>query len=71
MERRLQPVLVKEPSVPQTVDILKAVQQHYERHHNVKFTPEALSAAAALSERYLNDRFLPDKGANVIVSLRS
>ena len=67
LERRLQPILVREPSVEQTVDILRAVATNYERHHRVKFTGLALEAAAALSERYLNDRFLPDKGAYRLV----
>ena len=66
LERRLQPVRVKEPSVEQTIDILGAVQGNYERHHNVKYTPEALKAAAELSERYLNDRFLPDKALDLL-----
>ena len=66
LERRLQPIMVKEPSVPQTIEILKAVQSRYERHHGVKYTPDALRAAAGLSERYLNDRFLPDKALDLL-----
>lgn len=66
LERRLQPVFVKEPSVERTLDILKAVQRNYERHHQVKFTPDALKAAAELSERYINDRFLPDKALDLM-----
>ena len=66
LERRLQPVMVKEPSVEQTVGILESVQSYYERHHNVRYTAAALKAAAVLSERYLNDRFLPDKALDLI-----
>lgn len=61
LERRLQPVMVKEPSVPETVEILRAIAESYEKHHRVKYTPESLVTAAKLSERYLTDRFLPDK----------
>jgi ATP-dependent Clp protease ATP-binding subunit ClpC len=61
LERRLQPVMVKEPSVPETVEILRAIAASYEKHHRVKYTPESLVTAAKLSERYLTDRFLPDK----------
>jgi ATP-dependent Clp protease ATP-binding subunit ClpC len=61
LERRLQPVMVKEPSVAETTDILRAIVGMYEEHHKVKYTPESLVAAAKLSERYLTDRFLPDK----------
>ncbi|KAL7570947.1 hypothetical protein ACA910_002577 [Epithemia clementina (nom. ined.)] len=66
LERRLQPVLVKEPSVDETISILQAVQSNYERHHRVKYTKEALEAAAFLSERYVNDRFLPDKALDLL-----
>lgn len=66
LERRLQPVFVKEPSVPQTVEILEAVAENYEKHHGVKFTKDALRAAAVMSERYINDRFLPDKALDLI-----
>jgi ATP-dependent Clp protease ATP-binding subunit ClpC len=61
LERRFQPCMVKEPSVPETIEILRAIAQAYEEHHKVKYTPESLVAAAKLSERYLTDRFLPDK----------
>lgn len=61
LERRLQPCMVKEPSVPETTDILRAIVDSYEEHHKVTYTPESLVAAAKLSERYLTDRFLPDK----------
>ena len=66
LKRRLQPVMVLEPSVDRTVDILKAVQSNYERHHNVLFTDSALETAAALSERYLTDLFLPDKALDLM-----
>jgi ATP-dependent Clp protease ATP-binding subunit ClpC len=66
LERRLQPVMVKEPSVLQTIDILKAVYTNYEKHHGVKYTPEALEAAAVLSDRYITDRFLPDKALDLL-----
>jgi ATP-dependent Clp protease ATP-binding subunit ClpC len=61
LERRLQPVMVKEPSVAETIEILRAIVPSYAQHHKVKYTPESLVAAAKLSERYLTDRFLPDK----------
>ena len=61
LERRLQPVMVKEPSVTGTIEILRAIAPSYEHHHKVKYTAESLEAAAKLSERYLTDRFLPDK----------
>lgn len=66
LERRLQPVMVKEPSVAQTIDILRAVQSMYERHHSVQYTENAIAAAAELSERYINDRFLPDKALDLM-----
>jgi ATP-dependent Clp protease ATP-binding subunit ClpC len=66
LERRLQPVTVKEPSVPETLSILQAVQTYYERHHEVSYTPEALEAMATLSDRYVNDRFLPDKALDLM-----
>ena len=66
LERRLQPVTVKEPSLPETLSILEAVQSYYERHHGVKYTPEALEAMATLSDRYVNDRFLPDKALDLM-----
>ena len=61
LERRLQPIMVQEPSVEQTFSILKAITNNYERHHGVKYTTESLFAASKLSERYITDRFLPDK----------
>ena len=61
LERRLQPLMVKEPSIEQTVDILNVVAEQYGVHHGVTYTKESLVAAAKLSERYVTDRFLPDK----------
>jgi ATP-dependent Clp protease ATP-binding subunit ClpC len=66
LERRLQPVMVKEPTVAETVEILRAIAPSYEKHHRVKYTPESLVAAAKLSERYLTDRFLPDKAIDLM-----
>jgi ATP-dependent Clp protease ATP-binding subunit ClpC len=66
LERRLQPVLIREPTVEQTLEILKAILPVYEAHHRVEFTPESLEAAAKLSDRYINDRFLPDKAIDVM-----
>ncbi len=66
LERRLQPVLVKEPTVEQTVGILQAIAPKYESYHGVKFTLESLEAAAKLSERYISDRFLPDKAIDLL-----
>ncbi|MDL1949552.1 ATP-dependent chaperone ClpB, partial [Acidobacteria bacterium ACD] len=66
LERRFQPVLVGEPSVEDTVSILRGLQERYEVHHGVKITDAALVAAAVLSERYIADRFLPDKAIDLI-----
>lgn len=66
LERRLQPVMVKEPSVQETTEILRAIAPSYEKHHKVKYTPESFVAAAKLSERYLTDRFLPDKAIDLL-----
>jgi ATP-dependent Clp protease ATP-binding subunit ClpC len=66
LERRLQPVMVKETNVEQTISILEAVQSNYAKHHDVKYTPAALHAAAVLSERYITDRFLPDKALDLL-----
>ncbi len=65
-ERRFQIVQVPEPSVNETIKILRGLKQKYEQHHGVKFTPEALVAATELSERYITDRFLPDKAIDLI-----
>jgi len=66
LERRLQPLLIKEPTIDQTVQILEAISSQYEVHHGVKYTPESLLAAAKLSERYITDRFLPDKAIDLL-----
>ena len=66
LERRFTPVLVREPSVADTVTILAGLAPRYERHHAVRYAPEALEAAAALSARHITDRFLPDKAVAVL-----
>jgi len=66
LERRFQPVLVKEPSVEDTITILRGLKEKYEVHHGVKITDGALVAAAMLSNRYITDRFLPDKAVDLI-----
>lgn len=66
LERRFQPVMVEEPSLEESVLILKGLRDSYEAHHQVKITDEALVAAVKLSERYINDRFLPDKAIDLI-----
>ena len=66
LARRFQPVLVGEPSVEDTVAILRGLRDNYEAHHQVRITDEALDAAAELSDRYLTDRFLPDKAIDLI-----
>ncbi len=66
LERRFQPVMVGEPSVDETVEILKGLRDRYEAHHKVTITDEALVAAAKLSDRYISDRFLPDKAVDLI-----
>ena len=66
LERRFQPVQVDEPSVDDSVLILKGLKDRYETHHNVIFTEEAIDAAAKLSSRYIQDRYLPDKGIDLI-----
>lgn len=66
LERRFQPVNIGEPSVDETVEILRGLRERYELHHNLTITDEALSAAAVLSERYIADRFLPDKAIDLI-----
>ena len=65
-ERRLMPIMVEEPSVEDTILILRGIRDKYEAHHNVKITDEALAAATELSHRYINDRFLPDKAIDLI-----
>ena len=66
LERRFQPVLVDEPSVEQTIEIIKGIKDYYEHHHKIKITDEVIRVAAVLSERYITDRFLPDKAIDVI-----
>ena len=66
LERRFQPVTVEEPSSEETVEILKGLRPYYEKHHGVKIEDEALEAAVKMSQRYINDRFLPDKAIDVI-----
>ncbi len=66
LERRFQPVMVEEPTVEQTVDILRGLKDRYERHHQVQILEEGLEAAAKMAERYINDRFLPDKAIDLI-----
>jgi len=66
LERRFQPVLVEEPSVDETLDILRGVKERYEEHHQLIISDKALSSAATLSARYIPDRFLPDKAIDLI-----
>ncbi|MFC8944673.1 ATP-dependent Clp protease ATP-binding subunit [Streptomyces rochei] len=66
LERRFQPVMVPEPSVEETVQILEGLRDAYEAHHQVRFADGALTAAADLSDRYVSDRFLPDKAIDVM-----
>ncbi|TAF13253.1 MAG: AAA family ATPase, partial [Nostocales cyanobacterium] len=66
LERRFQPILVGEPSVVETIDILYGLRSAYEQHHKVNITNEAVVAAAELSDRYISDRFLPDKAIDLI-----
>ncbi len=66
LERRFQSVLVNEPNVDQTIEILNGLRDRYEAHHRVKVSDEAISAAAVLSDRYIQDRFLPDKAIDLI-----
>jgi ATP-dependent Clp protease ATP-binding subunit ClpC len=66
LERRFQPVVVDEPTVAHTIEILKGLRDRYEAHHRVSFTDDALVAAANLSDRYISDRFLPDKAIDLI-----
>jgi ATP-dependent Clp protease ATP-binding subunit ClpC len=66
LERRFAPVYIDEPSVEETVEILRGLRPRYEAHHKVSITDEALDAAASLSHRYISDRFLPDKAIDLI-----
>ncbi len=66
LERRMQPVKVDEPSVDETITILRGIQKRYEDYHHVKYTDEAIEQAAILSNRYIQDRFLPDKAIDLL-----
>ncbi|KAI3951693.1 hypothetical protein MKW92_025212 [Papaver armeniacum] len=66
LERRFQPVKVPEPTVDESIQILKGLRERYETHHNVRYTDESLEAAARLSYQYINDRFLPEKAIDLI-----
>jgi ATP-dependent Clp protease ATP-binding subunit ClpC len=66
LERRFQPVMVGEPTVDETIEILHGLRDRYEQHHKLKISDEALEAAAKLSDRYISDRYLPDKAIDLI-----
>ncbi|MEC7898163.1 MAG: ATP-dependent Clp protease ATP-binding subunit, partial [Cyanobacteriota bacterium] len=66
LERRFQPVNVGEPSIEDTIEILRGLRERYEQHHRLRITDEALEAAATLGDRYISDRFLPDKAIDLI-----
>ncbi len=66
LERRFQPVLVEEPSVEETIEILRGIKERYEQHHRLDISDEALKAAAELAARYVPDRFLPDKAIDLV-----
>ncbi len=66
LERRFQPVMVGEPTVDETIEILFGLRDRYEQHHKLKISDEALDAAAKLSDRYISDRFLPDKAIDLV-----
>src|SRR5436309_557056 len=66
LERRFQPVMVDQPSVEDTISILRGLRERYEVHHNVRIKDSALVAAAVLSNRYISDRFLPDKAIDLV-----
>src|SRR5215475_15998541 len=66
LERRFQPVLVEEPSIEDTIEILKGIKERYEQHHRLEISEEALKAAAELAARYVPDRFLPDKAIDLV-----
>ena len=65
-ERRFQPVMVDQPSVEDTISILRGLRERYEVHHGVRIKDSALVAAAVLSDRYISDRFLPDKAIDLV-----
>jgi ATP-dependent Clp protease ATP-binding subunit ClpC len=66
LERRLQPIFVGEPSIEATIDMLKGLRPRYEAHHKIKISDQAIEAAARLSQRYISDRYLPDKAIDLI-----
>jgi ATP-dependent Clp protease ATP-binding subunit ClpC len=66
LERRFQPVMVNEPTVEETIEILRGIRERYEEHHKLKISDEALTAAAILASRYVTDRFLPDKAIDLV-----
>src|SRR5260221_13293372 len=66
LERRFQPVMVEEPTVEDTIAILRGLKERYEVHHGVRIKDAAIIAAATLSHRYISDRFLPDKAIDLI-----
>ena len=66
LERRFQPIMVDEPTAEESVQILKGLRDRYEAHHRVSITDEAIEAAVKLSDRYISDRFLPDKAIDLI-----
>ncbi|MGV0023769.1 ATP-dependent Clp protease ATP-binding subunit [Phormidesmis priestleyi] len=66
LERRFQPVMVGEPTVDETIEILRGLRERYEQHHKLRISDEALEAAAKLSDRYISDRFLPDKAIDLV-----
>lgn len=66
LERRFQPVTVNEPTVDDTVEVLKGIKHYYEEHHKVKISDDLLRLCAVLSERYINDRYLPDKAIDIL-----
>ncbi len=66
LERRFQPILVEEPTLSETIEILKGLRDRYEKHHHVHITDKALNVAVAMSDRYISDRFLPDKALDII-----
>ncbi len=66
LERRFQPVTINEPTIDETVELLEGIKDYYEAHHKVKISPELTRMCAVLSERYINDRFLPDKAIDLL-----
>lgn len=66
LERRFQPIMIREPSVEDTITILRGLKERYEKHHDIKIKDAALEAAARLSDRYITDRFLPDKALDLV-----